>query len=177
MYIPLDKQVKKALEYVKKAVSKDDARPQLMEMNIGKNVVAGSNGLAAHFVQLSVPSPRNIRGHRVVTIKGNVAEISDEQENGTYPDLIQVIPGGEPFCEFSVNAKLFVDALSSFGECLVIIRVRVTTPKDGSKPYVTQPITINGRVEEQNAFALVMPMSILSKEEAPEWYTWTPTKI
>ena len=83
-----------------------------------------------------------------------VPKVSDvmevESECGTFPDVKQLLPTGEPTFEFAINPAFLAESCKHFDkDSAVVIRLR--------KPNA--PVELFGKVDGIPAYALSMPMT------------------
>lgn len=148
----------KLLRWVKKAVSKDTARPALQGIHFGKDIT-GSDGYRLH----KIPDAKNIDlkgtydlsslrvGHNLLEIKEITAKT---------PDFQDPFPEGDPILEIAFNPKFIIDACTGLDNDInsnVILKVW-----GKNKPAVFQ-----GTIDGEEVIALIMPKHI-SESNIPD---------
>lgn len=112
-----DKVNSKLLNWLRKSLSKDDARPTLQNIFVKNGQVFACDGMRIH----AIPTPEPLKEHigQLLTPVGKSTspdrlEAFVTVEDVTYPDVNQVYPIGQPVFKIGVNPKFLIDALSGF---------------------------------------------------------------
>lgn len=87
-------------------------------------------------------------------IKAGDFEADLDEVEGTYPDIAQIMPKGEPVAEFAVNPKYLREALAGFNTVVVVVRIYDETSWNDA----LGPITVHGVIDKR--FALVMTTAL-----------------
>ena len=157
---------KQHLNWLKKAVYKDEARPALQSILVSDKLES-ADGFKIHRLNYQLTNQQGEVIEGLFLPRGDTLE-PDTHEGIIYPDLDQIIPTtpvmthnnpkGEIntkacFC-VSVNAKFLMDTLSGFNG-------KVTLVFTGD----THPFEIFGQTKDYvEAYALIMPMQTDTKE-------------
>jgi len=159
--IPLDKVQKKAVEFVKKFVTKDQARPVLTAINVKDGLFRAADGFSA--VISKIPELQVEDGY--YRQDGNFLLAAEDQ--GNYPDLYQIIPDFDALAKqdncrvisFYVDPSLLQKALDT-SKTIVKITVAEFTGSDEKQTKTNSAIAVQTRIDdfETCSIALVMPM-------------------
>ena len=161
--IRIDKHNSKILKWLQSASSKDKDRPVLHGINKDKDL-ASADGWRVHIVEgESIELPEGLRDYGKIPTEGIIEE--PEIIEGSFPDILQILPRKEPVFEIAVNAKFLIDALKGLlsQESSVIFRFHSHD----------EPIEILGNIETKDestpGYALIMPMALDIVKQDVDW--------
>lgn len=150
------KEESQLMRWLAKAQAGED-RPILTTFHRRNGVVVSCDGFRLHAAPVpsclqEAPETNelgqvNYRGK----IKAGDFEADLDEVEGTYPDVAQLMPKGEPVAEFAVNPKYLREALAGLDTMAMI---RVYQVPDWSDETVNGPITVHGVANKR--FALIM---------------------
>ena len=167
--IKLNRSESKITKFVQRAASKDIARPILNGVNINEQSISAADGFRLHAVQAdAVPALAEVKGQTVNLGKIRNAALNyvkPEEIPGHFPDTSQLIPAGELSIRFAVDPRFLVDACKTLDKGSPVC---ITVYAD------TSPVEIQGVIDEQPVYALLMPMH-LEGHGCPD-LTWKPSK-
>ena len=149
MLVNLSKAENARLRWLRKAMSTDVCRPTLTGFNTAGDHTVATDGYRAHFIR----TPDDLgdgafRFKEKLLAADTVATV--EPIEGTFPEVHQVLPGGEPVCEIFVSARYLREALEGMNG---IVRLAVSEGERGK-------IEVFGLAKDKTeAYALIMPMA------------------
>jgi DNA polymerase III sliding clamp (beta) subunit (PCNA family) len=170
MYVKMNKLQSKLVNWVKRAVSKDDARPVLNGININGAVV-GVDGFRLHAIPSNVVQEvvDDIGEDSTVALPSlKVGEniVEPEPIEGTFPDYLQILPTKDHAVAIGVNPKFLIDALRDMDKGDA---VRIVVYDENS------PIEVHGRINDLPTYAIIMPMHLGNTVEDGALY-WRPDR-
>ena len=162
--IRITKHSSKVLKWIQSAISKDKNRPALQGINKNEDF-ASADGWRVHMASGLDGFPEGLYEYGKIPAEGIIEE--PELIEGSFPDILQIIPRKEPVFEIAVNPKFLIDALKGLllRDSMVILRFYADN----------EPIEVLGNIETKDestpGYALVMPIDL---NTAKQDITWKP---
>ena len=164
MLVKLTKAENARLRWLRKAMSTDVCRPTLTGFNTAGDHTVATDGYRAHFIRTPDDLEKGPFKFKE-NLKATDTVATVEPIKGTFPEVHQVLPDGEPVCEIFVSARLLREALEGMGGGTGMVRLAVSEGERGK-------IEVFGLAKDKTeAYALIMPMAPRDRQSL----TWKPS--
>ena len=164
--IKINKHNSKVLKWLQSAASKDKNRPVLTGINIDKNYsrfwAVTADGWRLHIVPKDELEelPEGLRDYGKIPASGIIEE--PDIIDGTFPDVLQIIPRKEPVLEIAVNSKFLIDTLKGL-DSMAILKFH----------GANEPMEILGNIKTTEgstpAYAVIMPITLEMAKQEIDW--------